>query len=291
MGAGASAGAGGPGGVGLQTSGGMGSGAAAACPEYNVVGRKNAPGGKLTLRLEPEALTLQPAGDTKIFYPYFIILAWGHSRTTFQFRLFQEGSKMITVVLETTDGHIIEKKILDVVHHLMEEMKGAATKEQFKSFFELLKEGDSDDGGMLVHLQQFCELHRLTINQVLDLLRLFSEPFEKLEAACTLHGCLLTKESVQMLVHEFDLYDDRLNICHRLKLDPDLAANDTVKLEKQSKSPPPPPPPPFPPPSPAGSAGDEKDVGIDGDNGVDEDNGDGRDSGDNTGETGREEGN
>ena len=255
MGAGASAGGSGSGLAGSSVGSGRGSSAAAvACPEYSVVSRKNAPEGKLTLRLEPEALTLQPENEAKIFYPYFIILAWGHSRATFQFRLFQEGTKMITVILGTSEGHVIEQKILDVVHQLMEEMKAAATKDQFKSFFQILKENRADTAGMLAHLRQFCELHRLTINQCCDLLRLFSEPFEKLEAACTLHGCLLTKESVQMLVHEFEVYDDRLNLCHRLKLDPGLAESDTVKLEKQSGPPPPPPPPPHP---------DDDDVPVD----------------------------
>ena len=121
--------------------------AEAECPEY-LVRYSNASElecpAEFYLRLEPEAVVFSHAGDPSNrdafqHFPYYVIMCWGHSRSTFQFRLFRQGSQVKTIVVSTRHGKEIETEIMIVVRRLMAKMeKHGTSKQEFAAFAEVL---------------------------------------------------------------------------------------------------------------------------------------------------------
>ena len=66
------------------------------------------------LRLEAEALVFvdRETGERYHHYPYYTIMCWGHTSNTFQFRLYQPGTKVEPVSVRTKQGDEIERVIL-----------------------------------------------------------------------------------------------------------------------------------------------------------------------------------
>ena len=116
------------------------------CPEYLVrhsrVSELDCPS-EFYLRLEPEAAACprwRPV-EREAFqhFPYYVIMCWGHSKASFQFRLFRQGSKVRTIVVCTKHGKQIETEIMIVVRRLMAKMhKHGTSKQEFAAFAEVL---------------------------------------------------------------------------------------------------------------------------------------------------------
>jgi hypothetical protein len=213
------------------------------CPEQFIV------------RLEPEAVVFQledSTGQREAFqhFPYYVIMCWGHSRTSFQFRLFRQGSQVKTIVVNTRQGLQMEKEIMVVVRGLMAKMeKHGTSKEEFAEFIKILGSlSEQEDSTETVQkILQFCQVHSLTINQAKSIMKRAYAPdqFDRIELASAIKPALINPDSFQMVLHTFDNYDDRLNLCHRLGLPEAMASSETVALREA------PTPPPKASPSPS----------------------------------------
>jgi hypothetical protein len=207
------------------------------------------------LRLEPEAVVFtmeDSTGEREAFqhFPYYVIMCWGHSTTSFQFRLFRQGSQVKTIVVNTKQGLNIEKEIMVVVRRLMDRMeKHGTSKEEFAEFLKILETlAEQDDGPETVQkVLQFCQVHSLTINQAKSIMKRAHVPdlFDRVEVAAALKTALINPDSFQMVLHMFDNYDDRLNLCHRLGLPAAMASSETIALREAAIKPPPKPSPPL----------------------------------------------
>ena len=194
------------------------------------------------LRLEPEAVVFtmeDSTGEREAFqhFPYYVIMCWGHSKASFQFRLFRQGSQVKTIVVNTKQGLNIEKEIMIVVRRLMDRMeKHGTTKEEFAEFLKILETlSEQEDGPETVQkVLQFCQLHSLTINQAKSIMKRAHapDPFDRIEVASALKAALINPDSFQMVLHMFDNYDDRLNLCHRLGLPAAMASSETIALRE-----------------------------------------------------------
>ena len=73
--------------------------------------------------------------------------------------------------------------------------------------------------------------------QALDLLEIMNFPtsFDKIAVAAASHEALMNKEAFSMILHLFEDYHDRLNLCHMLKLPDDMAVGETVKPTPEKK--------------------------------------------------------
>jgi len=216
-----------------------------AIPEYKVqsstVSELRCPE-KFILRLEPEAVVFMQedsTGQREAFqhFPYYVIMCWGHSLTSFQFRLFRQGSQVKTIVVRTRQGVAIEKQIMIVVRGLMAKMeKHGTSKEEFAEFIKILatlsEQEESQD--TVQKVSQFCQVHSLTINQAKSIMKraYVPDPFDRIELASAIKPALINQDSFQMVLHTFENYNDRLNLCHRLKLSPEMASSETVALRE-----------------------------------------------------------
>ncbi len=227
--------------------------AAADVPEYLV--RRSASSeldcpAEFYLRLEPEAVVFSHAGDPSNrdafqHFPYYVIMCWGHSRSSFQFRLFRQGSQVKTIVVATRRGKEIETEIMIVVRRLMAKMeKHGTSKGEFAAFAEVLGQlaQEEDSTETVSKVQQFCQAHALTISQAKSIMKRAFAPdaFDRIEIASAIKPALINPDSFQMVLHLFQNVDDRLNLCHRLGLPTDMAYSETVRL---TDAPTPPPPP------------------------------------------------
>ena len=170
-------------------------------------------------------------------FPYYVIMCWGHSSTSFQFRLFRQGSQVKTIVVRTRQGVAIEKQIMIVVRGLMAKMeKHGTSKEEFAEFINILatlhEQEESQD--TVQKVLQFCQVHSLTINQAKSIMKraYVPDPFDRIELASAIKPALINQDSFQMVLHTFENYNDRLNLCHRLKLSPEMASSETVALRE-----------------------------------------------------------
>jgi hypothetical protein len=201
---------------------------------------------KFILRLEPEAVVFtqeDATGHREAFqhFPYYVIMCWGHSMQSFQFRLFRQGSQVKTIVVKTRQGLAIEKQIMIVVRGLMAKMeKHGTSKEEFAEFVKILKSlADAQDSAESVQkVLQFCQIHSLTINQAKSIMKhtYVPDPFDRIEVASAIKPSLINPDSFQMVLHTFDNYNDRLNLCHRLKLPPTMATSETIQLRQAPPS-------------------------------------------------------
>ena len=208
------------------------------CPEHFI------------LRLEPEAVVFKlvdSAGESEAFqhFPYYVIMCWGHSKSSFQFRLFRQGSQVKTIVVNTREGLEIEKKIMIVVRGLMAKMeKHGTSKEEFAEFVKILNtlSEQEDSTESVQKILQFCQVHSLTINQAKSIMKraYAPDPFDRIELATAIKPALINPDSFQMVLHTFENYDDRLNLCHRLGLDEAMASSETVALKLVAAPGPPP---------------------------------------------------
>jgi hypothetical protein len=55
--------------------------------------------------------------------------------------------------------------------------------------------------------------------------------------ASAIKPALINQDSFQMVLHTFENYNDRLNLCHRLKLSPEMASSETVALREVAPKP------------------------------------------------------
>ena len=206
------------------------------------------------LRLEPEAVVFlqeDSTGKREAFqhFPYYVIMCWGHSKTSFQFRLFRQGSQVKTIVVKTRQGLTIEKQIMVVVRGLMAKMeKHGTSKEEFEEFLKILNVlADKEEGQETVQkVLQFCQVHSLTINQAKSIMKRAHalDAFDRIDLASAIKPALINPDSFQMVLHTFDNYDDRLNLCHRLQLPSAMASSETVALREAIVVVPPPSAPP-----------------------------------------------
>ena len=225
----------------------------AECPEYLVrhskVSELACPD-EFYLRLEPEAVVFAHAGDgpnREAFqhFPYYVIMCWGHSRVSFQFRLFRQGSQVKTIVVSTKHGKQIETEIMVVVRRLMAKMhKHGTSKQEFAAFVEVLSElaSEEDSAETVSKVLQFCQAHALTISQAKSIMKRAYAPdaFDRIEIASAIKTSLINPDSFQMVLHTFDNVDDRLNLCHRLNLPEEMAYSETVALNDAPTPVPPP---------------------------------------------------
>ena len=189
------------------------------------------------LRLEAEAVVFvdRETGERYHHYPYYTIMCWGHTSNTFQFRLYQPGTKVEPVAVKTKQGDEIERVILRVVKKLMRKMKQhGTTKEEFEQFMEVITKGEDciADPELAIHrVQTFMEGHSITVNQARDIMEQvpFPSSFEKILVAEKVYESMMNKDAFQMIIHCFDDYHDRLNLCHKLKLDEAMADGNTIK--------------------------------------------------------------
>jgi|EP00945_MAST-04E_sp_MAST-4E-sp1_P007103 hypothetical protein len=215
----------------------------ATTPEYIVTPAdkdKSALPSRFYMRLEPESVVFADleTREQMRHYPYYTIMCWGHTSNTFQFRLYQPGTKVEAVSVGTRRGVEIEVVILDVVKKLMKKMKKDGTsKEEFEQMMGVVK--SEEDGETCVDLvKKFFSSHNVTINQALDLLEIMNFPtsFDKIAVAAASYEALMNKEAFSMILHLFEDYHDRLNLCHMLKLPDDMAVGETVKPTPEKKS-------------------------------------------------------
>jgi type IV secretory pathway VirB10-like protein len=173
-------------------------------------------------------------------------MCWGHSRSSFQFRLFRQGSQVRTIVVATRRGREIETEIMVVVRRLMAKMeKHGTSKGEFAAFAEVLGQlaREEDSAETVSKVRQFCQAHALTVSQAKSVMKRAFAPdaFDRIEIASAIKPALINPDSFQMVLHLFQNVDDRLNLCHRLGLPDDMAYSETVRL---ADAPTPPPPPP-----------------------------------------------
>ena len=226
MGAGASTG-------GVPVNAGSGS---PPVPEFvvNSNGKDRQLPSQFYFRLEPESVAFAYLETREQFrhYPYYTIMCWGHTANTFQFRLYQPGSKVEAVSVSTKEGGKIENVILQVVKKLMSKMKSEGTsKEEFEQMLDILKKEEGDGDVCVDLVKKFFETHSLTINQTRDIMETIKFPcsFDKIAVAAASYNSLINKDTFSMILHLFDDYNDRLNLCHMLKLPEDMALGETVK--------------------------------------------------------------
>ena len=199
------------------------------------------------LRLESEAVVFvdKESGERYHHYPYYTIMCWGHTTNTFQFRLYQPGTKVEPIAVKTKQGSEIERVILSVVKKLMRKMKQHGTsKEEFEQFMEVITKSEecvADPEVAIDRVQKFMEGHSITVNQARDIMEQipFPSSFEKILVAEKAYASMINKDAFQMIIHCFDDYHDRLNLCHKLKLDDAMADGNTIKPtpEKAPKTP------------------------------------------------------
>ena len=149
----------------------------------------------------------RPAGrDAFQHFPYYVIMCWGHSRSTFQFRLFRQGSQVKTIVVSTRHGKEIETEIMIVVRRLMAKMeKHGTSKQEFAAFAEVLgqlAEGE-DSTESVSKVLQFCQTHALTISQAKSIMKRAYAPdaFDRIEIASAIKPALINPDSFQMVLH------------------------------------------------------------------------------------------
>ena len=189
------------------------------------------------LRLESEAVVFVDidTGERYHHYPYYTIMCWGHTTNTFQFRLYQPGTKVEAIAVKTRQGAEIERVILSVVKQLMKKMKQHGTsKEEFEKFMDIITTSEecvADPDVAIDRVQKFMEGHSITVNQARDIMEQLKFPssFEKILVAEKAYHCMINKDAFQMILHCFDDHHDRLNLCHKLKLDEAMADGVTVK--------------------------------------------------------------
>ena len=75
-----------------------------------------------------------PTQNPLKIFPYHTIMCWGHSRKTFQFRIFNKGGDPTTIQLVSPVGSEIEQIVLKAVKSLMEDMeKKGVSDAEFKN--------------------------------------------------------------------------------------------------------------------------------------------------------------
>lgn len=181
------------------------------------------------IRLDPEALTLlDESGDMIALFRYPKIMCWGHSPSTFQFRVLHDDGKLLTYATGTSHGSVICDELLSAVKALMSQMEShKATVAGFEGLIDSVKETES-----ISPIAQFTAMHKLTADQAVELMSVVGElcPFEKMEVACTLYDALINRDSFQQVVNCFPVEVDRENLLHRLGISGDGSLLTTASI-------------------------------------------------------------
>lgn len=186
----------------------------------------------LVLRLDKECLTLlsdlggmsngSNGGKMLCQWNYVDIMCWGHSSTTFQFRVFDpQGStqrKKAVYAFATREGAVIQASLLATVLSLMERTKREALNDsEMNELVQTIAEDESYDS-----LRQLATHRSLTAQQALRLIRRFGhDEFDKVECCVICYTQLLNKSSLQLLLGEFADAAARENVLVRLGIEHD----------------------------------------------------------------------
>ena len=206
---------------------------------------------KLTMKLNAESLVLDDSmtGERVASWPYFRILCWGHTSSTFQFKVMPamagpsaslaadtapgtaasttRSSEMAVVVFETTRGTEIEHDIMKVVRVLMSRMDAQAVSDTEMACILSMLAADPD--AALHSVKQLAATKAFTLRQAAQLVDSFDtvSPFDKIEAGVALFSGLLSEDSFPLLLASFPDHDDQANLCHRLGME--LDSSGTLK--------------------------------------------------------------
>lgn len=166
-----------------------------------------------------------------IQFPFQNIICWGSSQQNFQFKIFdlenaelEKRDQGILISLKTSQGKIIEDKIMQTIQHLMSDInQRAISKPEFAILLQSLLDDENNlkENWMLI-IDQFTASGRLFLaKQGMELLSLIGPkaPFEKMDLACLLYDRMINKNSVQLLINTFEDPQEKENLIIRLKLD------------------------------------------------------------------------
>ena len=209
----------------------------------------------ITLRIGVESLHVcdVEASTVLLTIPYYAILCWGYTPSTFQWKVFKKFNPKAsesahssttptateltpsvedvdTFVVITHQGVQIEAEVMATVRKLMTEMECKGIDDaEFSTFVKTLKsltEEESDFG--IQTIRQIAATRKFDARQALTLVNLIGDisPFDKLEAAIVLYEGVMNKESYLLVLNSFEDDGDRENICHRLG----IAVTDTGEI-------------------------------------------------------------
>ncbi len=158
-------------------------------------------------------------------FSFHRILCWGWTPTSFQWRAYTDDTEMdvLTFVVRTASGETVEAAMMRAVQELMKDMQARGVPDaefvQLINTLQLLAD-DGESDSCLAAVRQFALGRAFNARQAAAMVQTMGalSPFDKLECAVALFPTLMSRESFQIVLGEFEDGGDRDNILHRLQL-------------------------------------------------------------------------
>lgn len=132
-----------------------------------------------------------------------------------------DAATVETFIVLTPSGSEIENEVMGAVRRLMSDMAARGVPDdEFATLLVTLR-SLADEGAAeqaMATVRQMALTRAFDVRQAVQLVEAIGEvsPFDKLEAAVTLYGSVMNKESYPLVLACFDDAVERDNICHRL---------------------------------------------------------------------------